>query len=985
MRVVVLCTDQGVRVPGTKGASLHLRAVAEAYAELGHEVLLLGVAGHGEPPSGPRLRTHLLPHPGRAEGVLRERNKLALVERFVTAGRPVVEEFAPDLVHERLALFGTAGVRLARTVGARHVVEVNALLAREEAAWRGLAHVAVARERELEILSSADHVVPVSDELTAAVRDLVGPSVSVATVANGVDPRPFARPVDAVATRRALGVPALASVLVFTGTLRPWHGIEVAVDALADLSPDTHLVVVGDGPVREGLAERARSLGVTDRVHLLGQLPHDATVEVVRSADVALAPYPDLPDFSFSPLKVYEYLAAGVPVVASDLGQLRGLLCGLGVGTLVTPGDPGALAAGVRRALAAGRGAAEERAAEVVRTTWSWAARIGEVLAGLEAAVGPTVSAVVDGLAPEDAPVAEALRRADAESGGPLAGVRLGAALRRVAGRRITFSARAAGRDVIVKAFASPRARGNARRLAALEDRGLGDVVPTALATSADGCVGVVSFCAGTVMEDLADEAFVIAAGDTGRVLRRLHDSRARLDRRWTADDERAQLVRRAPAGCRTEAVAEADRPLSDGELVPSHRDLHPRQVVRPADGTGVCLIDLDDAALAPRGLDVGNMVAHLRREAVVGRRRQQVAEAAVRSFLEGYGPPPADLVAWERLSLARLAGLAESRHGRPEERDALLRLLAARPLPSESSVTSAPVPTPVMGAAAGLVATGHADRPVRMCVDDVTGRAVVVKTYLGADGSRVHDDMVALWASSFGGGTTPRMPEPLSFDAVSGDLVMGRVAGTAMAVRGTVGSSVRRGEEVGGLLGALHASGVALHRVRDRRALARSARRKAASTGAGEPPEVRGAFDAAVGAIEQAWEGTRPGELVPSHGDFSPRNVHATDDHVAVIDLDRLQLAERERDLAYWCAWLWVTLDGAEPLFAGPARSFLDGYRAATGYTPDPAALDVHAALAFVRIAHGWTAMRSDDAARLRLLAAATGLARGSVGAGVR
>ncbi|MGG5258219.1 glycosyltransferase [Phycicoccus avicenniae] len=967
MKVVVLCTDQGVRVPGTKGASLHLRAVAEAYAELGHEVLLLGVAGHGAPPSGPRLRTHLLPHPGRAEGVLRERNKLALVERFATEGAAVLADFAPDVVHERLALFGTAGLRLARAAGARHVVEVNALLAHEEARWRGLAHVAVAREREREVLRGADHLVPVSDELSASVRGLVGPAASVETVANGVDPRPFTAPLDVAATRTRFGLPVGAPLVVFTGTLRPWHGVELAVEALAGLRREAHLVVVGDGPVRESLAERAAELGVSDRLHLLGQRPHDEAVAVVRCADVAVAPYPDLADFSFSPLKVYEYLAAGVPVVASDLGQLRGLLGGLGVGTLVRPGDVGDLVAGIGSALDRGAGRSARRVAATVRDEWSWAARIEDVLRGLDrACTGPgSLEATVRALAPEDDAVADALRRAAAEPDGPLVGLRFGPALRRVAGRRVTFSANRFDEDVVVKAFSSPRARGNARRLVAFEQAGLADVVPTSLGTSSDGCVGVVSFRAGTVMEDLDDEAFVTAARDTGRVLARLHDSGAALDRRWTAADECDQLVRRAPDGCRAVAAEEASRRPADGDLVPAHRDLHPRQVVRPAVGEGVCLIDLDDTALAPRGLDVGNMVAHLRREAVVGRRSPAVAGAAVDAFLEGYGRVPEDLVAWERLALARLAGLAESRHGRPEERDALLRLLAGRPVPAPRS---------------GLVPTGHADRPVRMCVDDTTGRPVVVKTYLGADGSRVHDDMTALWASTFGGGAPARMPEPLAFDGGSGDLVMARVAGDALAVRGSVGASVLRGADAGRLLAGLHGSGVALHRVRDRRALVRSARRKVASLGPDESPVVVGAFTTAVDAIEAAWEGTTSGPLVPNHGDFSPRNVHATESQVALIDLDRLQLAERERDLAYWCAWLWVTLGGSDPLFAGPAAPFLTAYATATGHRPDPAALDVHGALALVRIAHGWTSMRADDDARTALLAVATGLARGRV-----
>jgi glycosyltransferase involved in cell wall biosynthesis len=73
---------------------------------------------------------------------------------------------------------------------------------------------------------------------------------------------------------------------------------------------------------------------------------------LLAGVDVALAPYPELPEFGFSPLKLYEYLGAGVPVVASDIGQIRTALDSGRWGSLVAPGDPAALAAGVRAVLA---------------------------------------------------------------------------------------------------------------------------------------------------------------------------------------------------------------------------------------------------------------------------------------------------------------------------------------------------------------------------------------------------------------------------------------------------------------------------------------------------------------------------------------------------------------------------------------------------------------------------------------------------------
>lgn len=376
MRIAVLCTDQGVRVPGGKGASLHLLAVTRAFARLGHEVLLLGVAGHGAPPAG--VQTWLLPHPGRAEGVVRERNKLALTERFVVEAAPVLRRFEPDLLYERLSLFGTAGLRLAAATGARHVVEVNALLAEEEATWRGLTLVQEARRREHAVLTGADHVVCVSDEWTARIRRWR--SHGVTTVPNGFDEKLFGRPLDRGRIRRALGLPLDLPIAVFAGTVRPWHGLEHAVRALDHL-PALHLAVAGEGPDLPVALDIAAELGVSSRTHALGHLPQSRVADLLRVVDIGLAPYPPLADFAFSPLKVWEYLAAGLPWVGSDLGQLRTLAGSVGSGRVVTPGHELELAEAIAETLcdptARPRAAAAQQLA-VER--FGWTARAQEIL-----------------------------------------------------------------------------------------------------------------------------------------------------------------------------------------------------------------------------------------------------------------------------------------------------------------------------------------------------------------------------------------------------------------------------------------------------------------------------------------------------------------------------------------------------------------------------------------------------------------------------
>ncbi len=371
----MVCSDTGIRVPDTKGASLHLQAMATALARIGHDVMLVGVSGHGGPPPG--MEVLLVRHPGWSKGIRREIRKLATVGRMEREARRPLERFAPDVVYERLSLFGTAGRRLAAGTGAGHVVEVNALLAEEEIRWRGLHLAGLARRRERSVLLGANLRVTVSEELARTLAE-EAPGRPTEVVPNGVEGELFARLPRRDEARRFLRLPAERPLVGFAGSLRPWHGLEAAIQALAEL-PGVALAIAGDGEVRARLERQARTAGVDDRVLWVGQLPHRVIPGFLAALDVALLPYPSLPGFAFSPLKLYEYMAAGVPVVASDIGQIRTVLEGGRLGTLVRPGDPSALAAGIRDVLAdpaaSAAVASETRRLALREHTWDQRAR----------------------------------------------------------------------------------------------------------------------------------------------------------------------------------------------------------------------------------------------------------------------------------------------------------------------------------------------------------------------------------------------------------------------------------------------------------------------------------------------------------------------------------------------------------------------------------------------------------------------------------
>jgi glycosyltransferase involved in cell wall biosynthesis len=148
---------------------------------------------------------------------------------------------------------------------------------------------------------------------------------------------------------------------------------------LHEANPQSRLLLVGDGAGREPLAAQASSRGLGAAVHFTGAVPPSDVPGLLASMDVGVAPYPNSANFYFSPLKVYEYMAAARPVVASRVGQLEKLIEPDVTGLLVPPGDVAALAAGlerIRREPELGWGLGQAARAQVLRNhTWEGAVR----------------------------------------------------------------------------------------------------------------------------------------------------------------------------------------------------------------------------------------------------------------------------------------------------------------------------------------------------------------------------------------------------------------------------------------------------------------------------------------------------------------------------------------------------------------------------------------------------------------------------------
>ena len=348
MRIAYLCSDLGVPVCGNKGASIHVRELSRALQALGHQVVVVCARLGGPRPEGFGVPLVELP---LEDPLLRSGDRA--LRAAVYAGSlppralPLLRDFAPDVLYERYALNGTAGLTIAHELGIPHVLEVNAPLVDEEEAHRGLASADSARTLERAILRRVDRIVAVSGELKRWLVALGVEEERITVVANAVDPRRFeSTPEIRADVRRRLEVNG-APIVAFVGTLKPWHDPTILVRALGLLrarGDAPRLLIVGDGPERAGVEQLASEQRLSSMLTFTGAVAHDDVPGYLGAANVAAVTYHPHTGHYFSPLKLFEYLAAGLPVVAAELGEIPHCVRAGETGLLYAPGDAEALA-----------------------------------------------------------------------------------------------------------------------------------------------------------------------------------------------------------------------------------------------------------------------------------------------------------------------------------------------------------------------------------------------------------------------------------------------------------------------------------------------------------------------------------------------------------------------------------------------------------------------------------------------------------------
>jgi glycosyltransferase involved in cell wall biosynthesis len=241
-------------------------------------------------------------------------------------------------------------------------------------------------------------VVLVNQGLARRYTEELGlPPEKVTAAPNGVDLEAFDAAPPREEARRRLGLPLETPIIGYVGSFRAMgreKGVPELVRAMALLSASggqAPLLVCVGGP-REAVAAyrtMAREAGLAEeRVRFVDQVPHVEVPWWLGAFDAAVIPLPEGEHYArLSPLKLFEYMAAGVPVVASDLPNIREVIRDGENGLLVAPGDPQALARGLARVLQDKAGAANMAAqARQDAAAYTWKERARRILERAEGA-----------------------------------------------------------------------------------------------------------------------------------------------------------------------------------------------------------------------------------------------------------------------------------------------------------------------------------------------------------------------------------------------------------------------------------------------------------------------------------------------------------------------------------------------------------------------------------------------------------------------
>ncbi len=371
LKVAYVLTDSWVGAAG--GAASHQIGFCRGLLAMGHVPIAL--TSQEFPTLGKIVPDyHALVQPPLPKGYPLSIAVVANNFFFLRKSLSILKKLKPDSICQRQSQMNYSGVVLSRLLGIPFMLEYNS-----PASWKASAKdrhslliSLVSRFIEYLNVKAADRIMVVSDVLKQKLVERGVNADIVVVNPNGADADVFHPDLDPAPIRQRLKLDG-KTVVGFAGVYRPWHGVEYlaqAVPAIARQHKEVQFLFIGD----QGLVDLVTKIVGTDpslgSITFATNIPHSEMPTYYTACDVLVSPHVHMADggtFFGSPVKIFEYMAMGKPIVASGVGQIAELLQNESNALLTQPTD----VKGIEKAVCqlAADPAARERYGKAARQT----------------------------------------------------------------------------------------------------------------------------------------------------------------------------------------------------------------------------------------------------------------------------------------------------------------------------------------------------------------------------------------------------------------------------------------------------------------------------------------------------------------------------------------------------------------------------------------------------------------------------------------
>jgi len=344
----------GVKSGGSVG---HIKGVSEGLLGLGYSLFFVST-DRLEFIYEPEISTYVI----KPNGVIKNMRELPELEynhRLLREGRAILSREKPQFIYQRYSLNNYAGAYLAREFNVPFVLEYNGSFPWMSRHWgRPLRFEGIANKIELANLQTADLIVVVSKAMKNELLERGIPYDKILVNPNGVNTDMFRSDIDGSPIRRRYGIGDKV-VVGFIGTFGKWHGAEVLAESFGKLVQQypeyrerVSLLMIGNGVTVGQVKENLQKFGIDDVCIMTGLIPQEEAPVHLAGCDILVSPHVPNPDgtpFFGSPTKLFEYMAMGKAIVASNLDQIGEVLEDGKTAWLVRPGDGQSLMRAIKK------------------------------------------------------------------------------------------------------------------------------------------------------------------------------------------------------------------------------------------------------------------------------------------------------------------------------------------------------------------------------------------------------------------------------------------------------------------------------------------------------------------------------------------------------------------------------------------------------------------------------------------------------------